>query len=254
MIPHDSFNIICMAWIAIAVIITFPIVLKVPQPYGRHAKGNWGPMMNNRVGWFLMELPALAVFGYFLSQNADFFNKIVLTAVLLWGLHYFNRVFIFPFLIRTAGKKIPVVIVVLAVFFNTVNGFLNGYWLSHFAADQQHGLLINVRLVAGIVLFLSGFAINKYHDRLLINLRPSSGNGYKIPYGGLFRYVSCPNFFGEIITWAGFFLVTLNLPALSFLVWTSVNLTARALDHHKWYKNHFSDYPKDRKAILPFIL
>jgi steroid 5-alpha reductase family enzyme len=210
--------------------------------------------MNNRLGWFLMELPALAVFGFFLSQNINLFNRIVFTAVLLWGLHYFNRVFIFPIMIRTARKRIPVLIVVLALFFNTVNGFLNGYWLSHFAAGQQQGLLIDARLAVGIILFLSGFAINKYHDRLLINLRPSSGNGYKIPFGGLFKYVSCPNFFGEIITWAGFFLVTFNLPALSFLIWTTVNLTARARDHHRWYINQFSDYPRDRKAIFPFLI
>ena len=253
MISHNSFNIICIAWIAVA-IITFPVVLKVPQPYGRHARGNWGPMINNRVGWFLMEFPALAVFGYFLSQNFDFFNRIVFTAVFLWGLHYVNRVFVFPFLIRTARKKIPVVIVVLAIFFNTVNGFLNGYWLSHFAAGYQQDRLINIRLAAGIVLFLSGFVINKYHDRLLINLRSSSGNGYKIPFGGLFRYVSCPNFFGEIITWLGFFIAVFSLPALTFLIWTSVNLTARALDHHKWYRKEFSDYPGERKAIIPFIV
>jgi steroid 5-alpha reductase family enzyme len=252
MISHEAFNIICLAWIFLA-LITFPVLLKVPQPYGRHAKDGWGPMINNRTGWILMELPALAVFGYFLSLNGDFTNKIIIVAALLWGMHYFNRVFIFPFLIRTTGKKIPVVIVILAVFFNTVNGFLNGYWLSYFANEDNPGILENMHLAAGLLLFLTGFAVNKYHDRLLINLR-SSGGGYKIPFGGLFRFVSCPNFLGEIMTWAGFFLVTFSLPALSFLVWTSVNLTARALDHHKWYKREFPDYPKERKAILPFII
>jgi 3-oxo-5-alpha-steroid 4-dehydrogenase 1 len=46
-----------------------------------------------------------------------------------------------------------------------------------------------------------------------------------------------------------------NLPALSFAVWTAVNLIPRALDHHKWYKSYFKEeYPKQRKAVIPFLL
>jgi steroid 5-alpha reductase family enzyme len=124
----------------------------------------------------------------------------------------------------------------------------------HFATDYKPGIIINLRLIGGAIIFLSGFAINKYHDAILIKLRPTSGNGYKIPYGGLFKYVSCPNFLGEIISWTGFAIVAFNLPALSFLVWTLVNLTTRALDHHKWYIKEFPEYPKERKAIFPFSL
>ena len=89
---------------------------------------------------------------------------------------------------------------------------------------------------------------------ILIKLRPAKGNGYKIPYGGLFKYVSCPNFFGEIISWAGFALVAFNLPALSFLIWTLINLSTRALDHHRWYLKEFPEYDKDRKALIPYLL
>ncbi len=253
MILHETFNMICWLWIAIAAII-FPVLLKVRQPYGKHSKNNWGPMIGNRIGWFLMELPALAVFGYFLSFKTGQFNTIVLTALFLWGLHYFHRVFIFPLQIRTSGKKMPVVIVLFAILFNTVNGFLNGYWLAHFAPEYSPGLFSAIRISTGVILFLTGFFINKYHDRILIRLRTSSAGGYKIPFGGLFTYVSCPNFLGELISWTGFLLVTVNLPALSFLAWTFVNLTARALDHHKWYRKEFPDYPKNRKAIFPSIL
>lgn len=253
MITHETFNLICWLWIAIAVIL-FPVLLKVPQPYGKHSKNNWGPMIGNKPGWFIMELPALAVFGYFLSFYTGLFNTLVLTAVLLWGLHYFHRVFIFPLQIKTSGKKIPVVIVLFAIFFNTINGFLNGYWLAYFAPEFTSGLFIDHRITTGVIIFLTGFFINKYHDMLLIRLRRSSVNGYKIPFGGLFNYVSCPNFFGELISWTGFLIVTFSLPALSFLVWSFVNLTARALDHHKWYRKEFADYPDNRKAIFPKLL
>ena len=38
------------------------------------------------------------------------------------------------------------------------------------------------------------------------------------------------------------------------LVWVIANLFPRALSHHKWYKEKFSDYPKNRKAIIPGII
>jgi len=253
MISHETFNLICWIWIAMGA-ITFPIVLKVTQPYGRHTKYNWGPMISNKLGWFLMELPALLVFGYFLSYLADFYNLLVLAATSLWGLHYIHRVFIFPLQIKTSGKKMPLVIVLFAILFNTMNGFLNGYWLAHFASEYTSDIFLDTRLLVGVMLFIAGFAINKYHDGLLIQLRKTSGNGYHIPFGGLFNYVSCPNFLGEIISWVGFSIVTLSLPALSFLIWTLVNLIARALDHHKWYLNEFPDYPKNRKAVIPYLL
>jgi len=39
-----------------------------------------------------------------------------------------------------------------------------------------------------------------------------------------------------------------------FLIWVIANLFPRALSHHKWYKEKFSDYPKNRKAIIPGII
>jgi 3-oxo-5-alpha-steroid 4-dehydrogenase 1 len=253
MIQHETFNLICLIWIAVAVSI-FPILLKVTQPYGRHSKNNWGPMINNRFGWFIMEFPSLAIFGFFLIFKSNLPNVLILVPGLLWLIHYIHRVLIFPFQIRTARKKIPLLIVLLAFIFNIINGFLNGYWFMQFATDYVPGIVINIRLIAGVIIFFSGFAVNKYHDAILIGLRPSTGNGYKIPYGGLFKYVSCPNFLGEIISWTGYFLVAYNLPALSFLVWTLVNLITRALDHHRWYLREFPEYDKQRKAIIPGIL
>jgi hypothetical protein len=253
MISQENFNLLCWIWIGIGA-ITFLLLLKVKQPYGRHAKNNWGPMINNRLGWLLMELPALLVFAWFLSFTPNWHNKLILVAAPLWGLHYIHRSIIFPFRLKTKGKKMPVVIMVLAIFFNFANGFFNGYWLANFAPAVGNELFTNTRLIIGTVIFISGFIINQYHDRLLIKLRNGSSSVYKIPFGGLFKYVSCPNFLGEIIIWLGFFIVTAGLPAFAFFVWTVVNLIPRAIDHHKWYKNEFADYPVNRKAVFPILL
>jgi 3-oxo-5-alpha-steroid 4-dehydrogenase 1 len=105
----------------------------------------------------------------------------------------------------------------------------------------------------GLGFFISGFFINKKSDNILIALRKEQ-DGYQIPQKGLFKYVSCPNHFGEIMEWIGFAIIAWNIAALSFAVWTICNLLPRALNHHAWYKETFENYPKNRKALIPYIL
>jgi hypothetical protein len=252
MISREFFSIMIFAWIGIAVIV-FIVLLKITAPYGRHTNASWGPAISNRLAWFVMELPAFLLPLYFVFRSGIPGNILVLCAVILWSAHYFHRAMIFPLRIHTKGKKMPVIIVLFALSFNLVNGFINGYWLAHYAPEFSTNFYITFRLFAGCIIFITGFAINQYHDRILIGLRKSSTGGYSIPYGGLFKYISCPNFLGEIIEWAGFVIIVWSLPGLAFFIWTLVNLIPRALDHHKWYKAHFEDYPAERKAIIPLI-
>jgi steroid 5-alpha-reductase/3-oxo-5-alpha-steroid 4-dehydrogenase 1 len=76
--------------------------------------------------------------------------------------------------------------------------------------------------------FVLGFTLNRRADRMLRQLRAPGETGYKIPYGGLFERVSCPNYLGEIIEWSGWALATWSLPGVSFAVWTFANLAPRA--------------------------
>ena len=94
--------------------------------------------------------------------------------------------------------------------------------------------------------------INRSSDNKLISLRKENKE-YQIPQGGMFSYISCPNHFGEIIEWFGFAIIVFNLGALSFAFWTAFNLIPRAMNHHNWYKQSFVEYPKDRKAVIPFL-
>lgn len=233
-------------WIIIGLII-FPINLIYKAPYGRHTSKKWGVSIDNKLGWIIMELPALlvcpAIYFYF---KIDF--DISIMFICLWIIHYFNRTIIFPFRIKTKGKKMPLAIVLSAFFFNIVNGLINGYFLSNINLHS-----VSIFLITGFLLFVLGLYINISSDNKLINLRKIK-KGYFVPKGGLFKYISCPNFFGEILEWFGFALMTFNIGSLSFFIWTCCNLIPRALAHHTWYKNKFNEYPKERKAILPFLI
>jgi 3-oxo-5-alpha-steroid 4-dehydrogenase 1 len=251
MIDTDFIKEFTFYWI-ISGIVLFPILLFIKQPYGRHMRKGWGLTLPNKIAWLIMELPALTVFVSIIILKSNFVFSIVLPAA-LWITHYVHRTLVFPFKLKTKGKKMPILIVSFGIIFNFINASLNGISLEPIPVFENFGLQ-EIRIIAGLLLFAAGMFINVYSDNYLIHLRKSSTNGYKIPQKFLFKLVSCPNFLGEIIEWAGFALVAGNLAALSFLVWTMVNLFPRALNHHKWYKQNFSEYPKNRKALIPFIL
>lgn len=251
LISFSTYQLIFYVWIAIAIAIFF-LLLKIAAPYGRHASAKWGPQIDNHYGWFFMEFPALAVMLYVLVKTYSVESIAVTVMIGLYCLHYFNRTCIFPFRLHTRGKKMPVLIMFSGIFFNLANTFLMGYYFIHFA-DYEMSWLYDAKFIIGIILFFCGLWINWKADNVLIHLRKSEETDYKIPKGWLFNYISCPNMLGELIEWAGFAILCWNMPALAFFIWSAANLIPRAMAHHKWYQNKFSDYPAERKAILPGI-
>lgn len=251
---NDLFELYYFAlvgWIILSVPVLFVLIKLNPPTYGRHV-GKHGLFINNSLGWFLMELPTLFIIPIFFLFSSIDFNIVNACFIFLYVIHYMNRVFIFPFRLRTKGKSIPVSIVVSAIFFNLFNTFFLGYYFGNFAYDVSW--FSSPQFIIGLSLFFIGAFINNQSDSILINLRKGSENGYKIPYGGLFKYVSCPNHLGEIVEWVGFAILTWSLPAFAFALWTVSNLLPRAMSHHKWYHKKFVKYPENRKAIFPFIL
>lgn len=248
----DIFNSLVWLWIAIAAVIFLVLVIfKIKIPYGRHSSNKWGKMIDNRLGWFLMELPALILFPLLSIMGPTNKNLLLWLLIGLWLVHYSYRVFIFPLKIRTNNKKMPLVIVLSGLSFNVINGIFNGYYIGYQATAGT--TLLTANLVIGLVMFVTGIYINRASDLKLIELRKNN-TGYQIPQGNLFKYISCPNHFGEIIEWSGFAVMAWNLPALSFAIWTLCNLIPRSLNHHIWYHENFKDYPKNRKAVIPFVL
>jgi 3-oxo-5-alpha-steroid 4-dehydrogenase 1 len=247
----EQFETLTWAWIAIGVIVFFALLF-ITAPYGRHTSTTWGPLIDNRVGWFVMEFFVLVVLAYFLATGTNTQSITNWVMIGLFSFHYLNRSLVFPFRLQTKGKKMPLSIMTMGMFFNLMNGLLLGYYFGELKVYENEWLQ-SPQFIIGMVVFLSGMTINWQSDTILINLRKPGETGYKIPQGGLFKYISCPNLFGEVMEWFGFAVLTWSLPGFAFFVWTFANLTPRAIAHHKWYLSTFDDYPKERKAVFPYL-
>ena len=249
----QTFSLVVAAWILLGLAL-IPVQLLITAPFGRHASRTWGPVMDNRAGWITMELVSpVALWASFLLAGAAWSLPVAILLI-AWTAHYANRSIVYPLRTRTTGKKIPVAIVLSAIAFNGINGWSNGTYLGAGWGGYTSAWLSDPRFLMGMAIMACGAVINLHSDTLLLRLRTGSHDGYRIPRGGLFRFVSCPNFLGEIIEWTGFAIACWNLPALGFAVWTAANLVPRAISHHRWYRRRFADYPQDRYAVFPGIL
>jgi protein-S-isoprenylcysteine O-methyltransferase Ste14 len=226
----------------------------VSAPYGRHSRRGWGLQLPNWTGWLLMEsVSAIVMLAMFLIGDVP---KTLTTIIflLMWEAHYIHRSYIYPFLLRDGKKKMPITVIIMAVAFNLGNGYLNGRYIFHFSGGRYSmSWLLDPRFIVGTMLFIGGFIINRWADNTLRGLRKPGETGYKVPYGGLYEYISCPNYLGEILEWFGWAIATWSLPGLTFAIWTFANLVPRAWSHHKWYHDNFSEYPLNRKALIPGI-
>jgi len=247
-----TFYYIAIAWSIMAVLTYFMLRYFVVAPFGRHTRKDFGPMMDNTLGWVLMESVSLVVFSWFFITGKGEKSTFNWVFAAFWALHYINRSWIYPFRQKNKKSRMPVAIFVSAIFFNLMNGFLNGYYLGNYVTYPDTWFF-TIQFILGITLFFGGMFANYKSDAMLLALRKPGETGYKIPKGFLFDRISCPNHFGEIIEWAGFALMTWNIASFSFALWTFANLAPRSVAHHKWYKEKFKDYPPERKALIPYL-
>lgn len=255
MTERQLFGYLLIGWLVVAPVI-FLLLRFVTAPYGKHARAGWGPTLDPTVAWILMEAPAPLGMALLFVLGDRHGSPAAVAFLALWQLHYLHRTFVFPLRRRGGGrapKRTPLVIVAFALIFNCGNVYLIGRWLFAFGPDPGAAWLVDPRFLLGTALFLAGLVVNVHADEVLRRLRLATPTGYGQPEGGLYRFVSCPNYLGELVEWGGFALLTFSVPALVFAVWTAANLVPRARANHEWYRRTFPEYPEERKAILPFV-
>ncbi|GAB4309371.1 MAG: DUF1295 domain-containing protein [Promethearchaeota archaeon] len=238
--------------------VVFVALFFKTAPYDRHNKKDlkgWGPQVDNRLGWMIMEVPASVVF---LSLFAVGQHKTAPGVVfcVMYNVHYVYRGFVFPFQLR--GKTtMPLTIASFGATFNLANAYLNARWFYTLRPEPYPvSWVTSWQFLVGFVVFYAGVAINLHSDHVTRNLRAPGDQEMRwvVPQKGLHKYVAAPNYLGEITEWCGWALLTFSLPGLVFAVWTFANLAPRANSHWKWYRAKFGDeYPANRKRLIPFV-
>lgn len=243
-----------LVFIAMLAVFTFYGTMKQVNPYGRYAKPTDRHTMTARPAWLLFESPQWWAFAvtFWLTAQSPGTPAIVLFA--LWQSHYLYRGIVYPLRRNEDGKRFPLSGVIFGVLFNALNGFVNGYAVAHAPHLMTDAWFSDPRFGLGLAIAVAGWLINFQADTILIRLRGDGTPGYKIPRGGAFEYVSAANYFGEIVLWTGWAVMSWTAAGALFAIFTVSNLLPRALSHHRWYLSEFPDYPRERRAIIPWVL
>lgn len=241
--------------------MVFAISWFLPSPYGRFASTRFGISVDPRLGWFLMELPATLSFVYFFFHGPRRGETVPLVFLCMWLVHYANRGFAFPMSMRVVrgGRGSFSVLVMAAGWAVTgLHGYFHATFFTRLGTHYTIAWLTDPRFVAGLLVYYACFVLNLQSDAIIRKLRTreelSAGvKTYRIPRGGLFRWVTSASYLTELGAWAGFALCTWSVAGVFIFLVSAGNLVPRARATHHWYRARFADYPTERKALIPFV-
>ncbi|XP_054158091.1 probable very-long-chain enoyl-CoA reductase art-1 [Oppia nitens] len=223
-----------------------------------------------QIGWstvFICEY-AGPLFAYLLSYTRPAWlyghnagqpiSYVVHLAAICWSIHYVKRILETLFVHRFSHSTMPLMNLFKNCSYYWGFAFYIGYYVNHPLYTEPYlGKLQVYSSLIGFLLFEFG---NLSIHLALRDLRPAGSTERRIPmptanpFTILFQYVSCPNYAYEWYSWAAFSVMTQCLPAAMFTAAGFIQMAIWALAKHRNYKKEFPNYPRNRKAIVPFIL
>lgn len=217
------------------------------------------PVISSRKAWIIQGSPGVFVtlfYVWYAYSNITFKKLLV---IFPFFIHYFHRSFIFPFCIYSFAD-IPLeitIMIFISCFFNAIMVNRSIFYFSNY--DEEFWLLY----IFGMISFGIGAFINLFSDYSMVKQRSKDIHGlngqYIIPRGFLFDYISCPNYFGEIIEWFSFIVISSSFSSFVCFITKISFLFPRAIQTNEWYKENFeNEFNNDndlskRRAILPFL-
>jgi len=248
--PH-SFAAFLWIMAGIAVVV-FVALLKVEAGYGIAYTPKWGPSVGNKVGWVFMEAPVFIIMLALWLASPRRWEVAPMVMCLIFELHYFQRSFIFPLMMK--GKsRMPLAIMLMGVIFNSLNAMMQGGWIFYVSAADRYPVswLWSWQFILGTLVFALGMYTNLQSDSIIRHLRKPGDTKHYLPRGGMFRYVTSANYLGELMEWVGFAILTWSWAGAVFALWTFANLAPRARKINGRYQREFG--PLNQKSIIPFI-
>lgn len=252
---YETYQIMLYVLSFLAVIV-FVALYFVKAGYGMFRTRSWGWSVPNKVGWVLMEAPSFVVMGLWAWKEGVEAYTPQAVFVGLFMLHYFQRSFVFPLLMK--GKsRMPLVIMAMGILFNVINATLLAASFFNCALPEKYEsatFWTNPLPWVGAAIFFIGMAINLHADHVIRNLRKPGDTRHYLPEKGFYRYVTSANYFGELVEWTGFALLTASPAAWVFVWWTAANLVPRADAIYRRYCEEFGKQTVgSRKRIIPYI-
>lgn len=237
-------------------IVVFICLYFITAGYGQFRTKRWGYSIDNRVAWFLMEAPVFFVMLGIWCHAGFPFHLPELILLGLFLVHYFQRSFVFPCLMK-GHSRMPLSIMMMGIFFNVINGIMQGgglFWFPIPAYAQGASYLLRWNAIVGIIVFLFGMIVNWHSDYVIRHLRQPGDTRHYLPQAGFYRYVTSANYFGELVEWIGFAIAAANPAAWVFALWTGANLIPRAHAIHRKYHEEFGDEAVGtRRRIIPLV-
>jgi len=237
-------------------VVVFVCLQHIEAGYGVAYTRKWGPAISNKAGWVLMEAPVFVTTVLFWLYSGRRLEVAPVMMISLFLLHYFQRSFIFPLLIKKSSPM-PLSVIAMGITFNLINAWLIAGWIFYLAPPEMYTpqWLATPQFIAGTLIFFCGMYINLQSDYIIRHLRKPGDHGHYIPRGGMFRYVTSANYLGEFTEWVGFALLTWSWAGVVFAVWTFANLAPRARKLTLRYEREFGQKYSalKRRHILPFI-
>ena len=115
--------------------------------------------------------------------------------------------------------------------------------------------------IIGVALFIWASYVQFDSHRILANLRKDSmgrviTTKHSIPRGKWFDLVSSPHYMAEILIYLAITIVLGGKCLTWWMVFLFVvtNQIFVGKFNHSWYLNTFKDYPKSRRAIIPYLI
>lgn len=253
---QHRFNIFLLVMTILAVVVFISLYF-VEAGYGMMRNKKWGKTINNKIGWFLMEIPVFIVMTILWLASPRRFMITPFIFLIFFQIHYLRRALIFPFLLKGNGKM-PITIILMGFVFNVCNAIMQGGWIFYLSPIDMYTIdwLLTPQFIIGTIVYFFGMIVNIQSDKIIQNLRGENDNKHYLPEGKFFNYVTSAHYFGEIVQWIGFAILTWSISGAVFAFWTFANLVPRAnAIYHKYIKLFGKETIKNRKLkkVFPFI-
>ncbi|KAJ1968651.1 3-oxo-5a-steroid 4- dehydrogenase [Dispira parvispora] len=206
-----------------------------------------GPLLANPLFYYLPQI----FYGRAVAHSC-----MQTTALVMFEAHFLKRLYETIFVHRFSSGTMPFAnLIKNTTYYTLLAGANVGFWVygPWNGALEPSAQRSTAYTAVCIGLFVFAQISNFLTHINLRNLRPPGTRVRKIPRGYGFDLVSCPNYFFEVTSWVAFTLYTRSLASLIFTVVGAAQMYIWAVKKHKNYRREFPNYPKNRKAMIPFI-